>query len=104
MKLMSFFLLAMTIATAQSQSTPPKGGFVPDEKTAIAVGVAVLIPIYRSSQIKREQPFVATLKEDVWTVHGTLPRGHGDEVIAGGVATVTLQESDGKILEVWHGK
>src|SRR5438876_9669483 len=57
----------------------PPNGFVPDSGTAVRVAVAVWIPIYGASQIRSEQPYVATLKDGVWTVTGTLPRQYRSE-------------------------
>src|SRR5437879_8979713 len=59
-------ILAPHLVAAQ-QSTPqgfvPPNGFVPDSGTAVRVAVAVWIPIYGASQIRSEQPYVATLKQ-----------------------------------------
>src|SRR3989449_11700766 len=77
----------------------PPNGFVPDSGTAVRVAVAVWIPIYGASQIRSEQPYVATLKDGVWTVTGTLPRG-----MVGGTAEARIAKSDGRILFVLHGK
>lgn len=49
----------------QSESTPgyvPRAGFVPDSKTATAVAIAILTPIYGEAEVLEERPFVATLK------------------------------------------
>ena len=78
----------------------PPNGFVPDSGTAVRVAVAVWIPIYGASQIGSEQPYVATLKDGVWTVTGTLPRQYN----LGGVATARISKRDGRILFVLHGQ
>jgi hypothetical protein len=80
----------------------PKAGFVPDEKTAVRVAEAVLVPIYGEEQVTSERPFVATLNEkgDKWTVYGTLPVQYNK----GGVATVEIVKADGRIVRVTHGK
>jgi len=78
----------------------PPNGFVPDSGTAVRVAVAVWIPIYGASQIRSEQPYVATLKDGVWTVSGTLPRQYN----RGGVAMARISKSDGRILFVLHGQ
>jgi hypothetical protein len=77
----------------------PPNGFVPDSGTAVRVAVAVWIPIYGASQIRSEQPYVATLKDGVWTVTGTLPRQYN----LGGVAMARISKRDGRILFVLHG-
>lgn len=49
--------------------------------------------------IQDERPFNATLKDEVWTVTGSLPDG-----MAGGVAEVRVLKRDGRILGVSHGQ
>jgi hypothetical protein len=77
----------------------PKGGFVPDVKTAIAIGLAVLTPIYGREVIDGQKPFEATLVGDVWVVMGTLKSG-----AVGGVAEIDISKKTGTILRVIHGK
>ena len=78
----------------------PPNGFVPDSGTAVRIAVAVWIPIYGASQIRSEQPYVATLKDGVWTVTSTLPRQYN----RGGVAMARISKRDGRILFVLHGQ
>ena len=86
-----------------SQSTKPnykpKNGYVPDEETAITIAVAVWNPIYGKEKIRGEKPYKATLKNGVWTVRGSLPKGW-----VGGVAEAEISKDDGRILRVIHGK
>ena len=92
--------LVCVISAAQGQhKVTPKDGFVPDEKTAIKIAEAVLLPIYGAEKISKEEPFVAKLKNRIWLVSGTLPRGW-----IGGVAIIEISKADGKILRVSHGK
>ena len=70
----------------------PKNGFVPDKATALKIAIAVWLPIY-GNVIYKEQPFNAVLKDEVWTVTGSLPKGS-----IGGVALIRIQKKDGKIL------
>ena len=100
--LFGFFLVSISIMLAsvsQRHSVVPSNGFVPDEKTAIKIAEAVWIPIYGERQIQSEQPFVASLKNGVWTVEGSLPKGWD-----GGVAIAEIAKRDGRILRVSHGK
>src|SRR5438309_11919677 len=99
-----FLLLLLFPGADQGQQPAPKGyvppkGFVPDSATAVRIAVAVWIPIYGARQIRSEQPYVARLKDNVWTVTGTLPRG-----MVGGTAEVRIAKGDGRILFVLHGK
>lgn len=76
----------------------PAAGFVPDERTAVAVGEAVLASIYGQKTIDGEKPLVAKLRDSVWTVTGTLPPS-----TLGGVAVVEVAKASGCILRVSHG-
>jgi hypothetical protein len=98
-KLIAAALCASSVAMAQAPTYKPAKGFVPDEKTAIAIAEAVLKPVYGDEQIRSEEPFHATLKDDVWTIDGYLPADN-----FGGVATVRLSRIDGRILYMMHGK
>lgn len=94
-------LLSISILASGSEehSYKPKDGFVPDQPTAIRVAEAVLIPIYGEKKIKMERPFKAILKNETWTVKGSLPQG-----MVGGVAMVELSKKDAKIIRVSHGQ
>jgi hypothetical protein len=61
---------------SQRSSNTATNDYVPDEQTAIAIAVAVWIPIYGRKQIESEKPSKATLKNGIWTVTGTLPEGY----------------------------
>jgi Na+-translocating ferredoxin:NAD+ oxidoreductase RnfG subunit len=77
----------------------PKDGYVPDEETAIIIAVAVWKPIYGKEKIENEKPYKANLKNGVWTVTGSLPKGR-----KGGVAEAEISKDDGRILRIIHGK
>jgi hypothetical protein len=106
-KLVLCFLL-LAGPDVSGQGVKPAGGFVPDSKTAVKIAEAVLTPVYGEKQIKSEEPFVAELKNDVWTVHGTLhcpdSKGGTTTSCAGGVAVVEISKSDGRILSMVHYK
>jgi hypothetical protein len=77
----------------------PAAGFVPDEKTAIAIALAAWIPIYGKKQIDSEKPYNAVLKDGIWTVTGSLPKGW-----VGGTAEALISRDDGRILKIIHYK
>ncbi|HZS47052.1 MAG TPA: YbbC/YhhH family protein [Blastocatellia bacterium] len=81
----------------------PKAGYVPDKETAIRIAEAVCIPIYGEDKVQREKPFVASLSNGVWYVHGSMPRPHHSGM-KGGVAMIEISKDDGRILCVIHGK
>ncbi len=95
--LVILFLSNNVMATEHSYFPP--AGFVPDAQTAVAIAEAVLTPIYGADKIKGERPFTATLKDGIWTVVGSLPRG-----TLGGVAIAEIAKNDGRIQRVSHGK
>ena len=91
--------VGLALAAETEHNFKPKDGFVPDEKTAIAIAVAVWSPIYGEDKIQGEKPFKATLKNGVWRVEGTLPNGY-----IGGVAVAEISKDDARILRVSHGQ
>jgi hypothetical protein len=91
-------LLLATWANATAQYKP-KDGFVPDAATAIKIAVAVWGPIFGEAKITGEKPYRATLKEGIWIVEGSLPKGS-----LGGVARAEISKHDGRIVSVSHGK
>jgi hypothetical protein len=96
-----FFLAALlTVGAAHAGSgyLPPEG-FVPDQKMAVRIAVAVWSPIYGERKIARQKPYKAELRGGVWHVHGSISR-----FLHGGVAEIEIDQKSGKILRVWHGK
>ena len=77
----------------------PAEGYVPDEATAIAIAVAVWIPIYGKERVEGKKPFKAILKDGIWQVRGSLPHGW-----KGGVPEAEISKDDGRILRISHGK
>ena len=110
MRIMCLFLAVLfSPRPALAQHPAPKGyvppkGFVPDSATAVRIAVAVWIPIYGEQHILSEQPFVAKLKDGVWTVSGSLPPARPGVAIAGGTAQAEIAKRDGRILFVIHGQ
>lgn len=96
-------------AAAIGQSEPahsytPDNGFVPDSLTAVRIAVAVWAPIYGEAAIRKEEPFHASLKNDIWTVTGFLPAPPPGMESVGGVALAEIAKKDGRIIRVSHGK
>jgi hypothetical protein len=78
-------------------SHEPTNGIASSERIAKDVAFAYLKGIYPNDRHLR--PMTATLSNGVWTVNGTLPKGS-----IGGVAGLTLCQSNGRVLEIAHGK
>ncbi|MFA5252646.1 MAG: YbbC/YhhH family protein [Phycisphaerae bacterium] len=104
MKITGIAVLVLAIAAIViaegKHNYKPKEGYVPDEKTAIRIAVAVWMPIYGEKEIEEEKPYRARLDKGVWTVEGSLPKGYDK----GGVAEAEIGKDDGCILRVSHGK
>jgi NTF2 fold immunity protein of polymorphic toxin system component len=104
----SFYLLTVALAFGQG-SRPQKDGYVPDSTTAIKVAEAVLVPVFGKKLIESEEPFTAKLKDDVWTVSGTLycsdrKGGRSTGNCDGGVAVVQISKVDAHVISMIHGK
>jgi hypothetical protein len=99
-------LLVVSLAFAQAHT--PEQGYVPDSETAVQIAEAVLVPVYGKKHIESERPFIAKLKDGVWTVSGTLhcPDGKGGTTThcVGGVAVVEISKADAHILSMVHYK
>ena len=97
------------LASAASQDRPARN-YVPNSEAAVAIAEAVLIPVYGRKKIESERPFKATLKDDIWTVGGTLYCSNGKPATdkpptcLGGVAVVEISRKDGRIISMVHYK
>jgi hypothetical protein len=91
---------AMEISLKGAKSINPKGGFVPDESTAVKIGEVAATAQYGEKMISQERPFRARLYGDTWLVIGTLHPEGAD----GGTAVVKVNKSDGRILFMTHQK
>jgi hypothetical protein len=85
--------------TASLPGYQPKGGLVPDAKTAITIAVAVWEPVYGKANIASEAPYEVVLQNGRWTVTGTLRKGG-----VGGVATAVIDKTNGRIVKIYHTK
>ncbi|HEX8297423.1 MAG TPA: NTF2 fold immunity protein [Chthoniobacteraceae bacterium] len=77
----------------------PQAPVVPNKATAIKISVAVWEPIYGGAAIASQRPYRATLANGVWRVRGSRPKGS-----VGGVALAEIQQADGRVLRITHGK
>jgi len=80
------------------QGYKPNQGYVPNSETAVKICEAVLIPVYGKKKIESEEPFTAKLKDDVWTVQGTLHCPGGGTDCFGGMAEVRIPKDDARVL------
>ena len=91
--------ISVAFAAEPKHTYMPPAGYVPDAATAIKIAVAVCEPIYGRDHIAKKKPFHATLKDGIWTVEGSLPKGW-----LGGVPEAEIAQKDGRILRISHGK
>ena len=87
------------------RSVCPRGGFVPDQQTAVLIAETVLTPIYGRKHIESERPFTARLHGNRWIVKGTLSKARSaDQIVVGGTAVAEIDKADGRIIAVYHLK
>ena len=74
---------------------------ISDEKTAIAVGRAVLLSAF-GDMILSQEPLGAfyNARKKCWVVYGNWPENPD---LVGGVGSVTIRKRDGKIMGIHHG-
>jgi hypothetical protein len=85
-------------ATKWGRSYLPSNGYLPDQKSAIQVTKAILVPIYSDRVVNDEEPFTASLEGNIWTVKGAV------RAYPSGNAEVKLSKTDGAILFVTHSQ
>ena len=104
-------LIAIAFGLSAQNAPPASGVRVPDAATALSIAEPALIKVYGKRQIDDERPLTATLEGGIWSVYGTLCCSHskGQRTCeagrcVGGIATLKLRQSDGKVLSMSHGK
>jgi NTF2 fold immunity protein len=88
--------VAVSDRQTQSNTLKPKDGYVPDEKTAIAIASAVWSPVFGSDRIEDQKPITANLQNGVWVVTGR--NGMGFDGHSTFVALISAD--DGRVIEV----
>jgi hypothetical protein len=86
-------------ATTAPHGSSQTNGVVPDGRTAIRIALAVWGPIYGDKEIEGEKPYVARLKNGIWTAEVSLPKDWD-----GGTAYIEINKADAKVLKVTHYK
>lgn len=84
--------------TTAVRSDKPTGGFVPDAETAQRIAEAVAGALYGQEEARREQPYRARLRGNIWTVLGT----HNPPLALGGNAILQISKIDGRVLFAHH--
>jgi hypothetical protein len=91
-------LIATTLSSGPGHQPPE--GFVPNSEAAIKIMEAVLIPVCGKEKMESERPFLAELKDRVWTVTGSNHCPGGKDCRDGGSATLKISKSDARILSL----
>ena len=104
MKVLTVLCLSSLLASAAFSQREKHPEPVPDSESAIKIGEAALMKVYGKSKVKSERPFSAELKDDVWTVSGTLHCKDDKRTCEGGVAMATISRIDGRVISMSHGK
>ena len=100
LSVVTIFLLFVSLADGgMARPQLPARGVIPDEGTAVKVAEAVFLPIFGQEEVTKFQPYHAQLKDDIWTVYGTLKPSS-----RGGTPQLRIQKKDGKVLEIWHSQ
>lgn len=96
-----FVLVSFSLGSDKKAENPnlPSRGVVPNEITAVKIAEAVFLPIYGEEVVSKYRSYEASLKDGIWTVFGTLKLN-----ARGGTPTLTIQKSDGKVLDIWFSQ
>jgi NTF2 fold immunity protein len=73
--------------------------YVPNEATAVSVGVAILLPIY-GKEVKQYKYKAMLIDSNTWFVYGTLK----GKLLLGGVPSIKIQKNNCKVVAVDKGK
>jgi len=87
------------ICQARAAFYSPPAGVVASPQIAVQVATTYLSAIYGAKQIAGQQPMLASFRDGVWTVEGSLPPG-----FTGGVAEIRICRRNGAVLLIAHGK
>ena len=97
-------VLLMSCSKDKKHSYIPPEGVIPDQHTAVTIAEAILMPIYGKNTILGERPFIATLRNDVWYIEGSLSQPTNSAVRVGGVAEIEISRKNGTVIRISHGK
>lgn len=76
-----------------------KKDIIPDAETACKVALPIIKAVYGEQQLISELPLQITLVNDkYWTIEGTL------HTVKGGVVFMTINRSNGCVLNLMHGE
>lgn len=97
--LLSIFAINGAAPAAESQLHKGESSRSIDKAEAIKIAVTEWERIFGKEKIAGEKPYQAILKDGIWFVSGSLPRGS-----KGGVAEAEIRKKDGQIISIKHGK
>ena len=99
--------IVATVVAQQTNNAPLVK--VPDEATAVRIAEKALANVYGRKKIEAERPFKAVLRDGIWHVGGTLYCADKQGRVTagpcvGGVAMAEIRQTDGRVLNIKHGK
>jgi len=103
MKLLTLCLVLLNLSfpmETNAQYNPPD--YVPDQKTALTIAEAVMVPIY-GERVLKQRPFKVTLVDGRWIIKGTLhcPK---DRYCNGGTVHLEINKKTAEVLKAKHSR
>ncbi|MDD2479403.1 MAG: NTF2 fold immunity protein [Victivallaceae bacterium] len=90
------FMMGLLLSGCQSEKMENiPNGFLASSDTALKVARVYLEPIYGYERIKRQEPFYAIIKNNLWIIQGTVPEGGIVQPIK-----IILERSSGRVVSV----
>ena len=97
--LLAAMFLSSEKSTPKNMQFSESDNYVPNEATAVSVGVAILLPIY-GNEVKKYKYKAMLIDSNTWFVYRTIK----GKLMLGGVPSIKIQKSSCKIIAVDKGK
>lgn len=91
----TFFMMLLFCGCQMTEMEDVPNGFLATSDAALKVAQVYLEPIYGYDRIKRQEPFYATIQNNLWIIKGTTPKGSIVEPIK-----IILERSSGRVVSV----
>lgn len=88
----------VTTGGNKDRKLPAPGNFLPDAEAAARHAYPILVSAYGKKAVESQLPLRVGFLDGNWQISGTFPYGKA----VGGVFTIVLQPSDGKVLLLQH--
>lgn len=91
--------LAIALKKQDHNIIDNKTVIIKDTVTAVNIAQPILFGIYGRDNITKQQPYEIYHIENYWVISGTLQKGD-----AGGTFLIIIDDRNGNILKITHGK